>query len=152
MTHGRPVMIHSSSHGGTILPSAIDDELLGLDLNSYPAQPEDKPSTMAFYLEIIKLSDVLSQILTGMYLNDGSRLIPMIGADSRGHAMAPGGAGPLTLLHLDKDLHRLREGLPPFLRPTNGDDSGGSPRDSLLPHDPVRKAVLDMQSLAILSQ
>jgi hypothetical protein len=115
MTFGRPSMI--SLRTQVTLPLAIDDEYLSND-NTPCEQPKGTFSQTGFFIQTLKLYDILGEILAIFYDSSGA---------SRG---AGGGAKPKpeeyyqSVLRLDKMLLDFQRQLPPNLRLEWLDDNG----------------------------
>lgn len=115
MTFGRPLMILHPSH--VKYPQLIDDEYL-LD-EGEGSQPASHESRLGFFVETIKLFDILDDILSTVYLKDSE-------VDSQ-----PGQQNiSFAIMRLNSDLDTFFADLPPHLRPAHGQDWPGISRDS----------------------
>lgn len=63
MTHGQPLVLPSGDESLS-LPDLISDELLSNQVGKPNRQPEDVPTVIEYYIQSIKLYDILRQILT----------------------------------------------------------------------------------------
>lgn len=123
MTFGRPSMI--PVHTKVALPMAIDDEYLTDDINCQ--QPQDRFCRMSFFINTLKLYDILGNILTVFYggSNEARTSIPF---SDRARAEEDYQA----VLRLDRALLDFQMELPPFLQ-FRYLDAQGEP----LPRDPI---------------
>ena len=107
MTFGRPTMLSRSSVNP---PQLIDDEYL---LSSGQGrQPQDQESHLAFFTHSISLFDILSEVLSTIYLRDG------------GHDLLPTQPIPQStdknlhdVMRLSSELDRFFANIPSHLRP-----------------------------------
>lgn len=68
MTYGRPLMIHPSMLQNQLaLPSPIDDHYLTEYPSPSGAQPRGITSVIDCYIQAVKLSDILGQVLATFY-------------------------------------------------------------------------------------
>jgi hypothetical protein len=103
MTFGRPTMLGPST---VRLPAAIDDEYLRLSAEGH--QPSESLSQLCFFLQSIKLFEILSDILSTIYAPDPLHL----GLSDAG-AMANHIQG---VVRLSTDLDRFIAGVPEHLQ------------------------------------
>ncbi|KAE8332314.1 fungal-specific transcription factor domain-containing protein [Aspergillus sergii] len=124
MTFGRPLMIHPGISQRCVLPSAIDDGLLGQDPGTLTAQPADIPSLTEFYVQCIQLQNLLGEILDTLYYGStdkGSGKLDVnfnfIEASTAHNKLNDGGLQ--VLLRLDKSLSSWCQKLPAHLKAKN---------------------------------
>ena len=85
------------------LPLAVDDELLSNDLCE---QPENQFSRISFFIQTLKLYDILGEILSIFYDSSGIRCAEKSKPEDYYQ----------SLLRLDRILLDFETGLPPVLR------------------------------------
>ncbi|KXJ88644.1 FAD dependent oxidoreductase-domain-containing protein [Microdochium bolleyi] len=109
MTFGRPPMLEVKS--AAPLPQMIDDEYLTMAANSEEGvQPPATPVRCAFYLAIIKLSHITTEILRCFYFTEShnpSVEVSRAGSSSEYFA---------SLFKLDSALDSWNEEVPPFIQ------------------------------------
>jgi hypothetical protein len=124
MTYGRPSMI--SGPQKLSVPQAIDDEYLNVDPTGPDnVQPDNLPSRMAFFTNMISLSDITSQVRQCVLSSEVS-VSRNQGSDSfrffydLTHESSKDGSSYTTqytaIIELDADLGRWYNTLPPYLR------------------------------------
>lgn len=110
MSLGRPLMISNPARTTTTgLPEAIDDNLLSNEIGVWNKQPEGIPSPMEGYIYLIKLYDILGQVLE----QEGSEYATPIDRNpfTRGVVI-----DMQTLLGLDSTLTEWQNSLPGYLQ------------------------------------
>ncbi|KAI9497290.1 fungal-specific transcription factor domain-containing protein [Zychaea mexicana] len=132
MAYGRPFMIPVTQN--LILPQAIDDELLTSNSDPPAAQPENKPSQMAFFVHTLQLYEIMGDILTTLYSTGTRRLendtylfkyiFEMILDEQQRTSNLS------SIIRLEMALNAWEKALPWFLRlGTYTQDSANSPRN-----------------------
>jgi hypothetical protein len=102
------------------LPVAIDDEYLNDD-STFLKQPEGIPSRNAFFIEAVKLYDIMAEILSIFYDSLGSGRPSIDKPNSEEYWQ--------SVMRLDKVLLDFQKQLPPHLRFDWADvDENGQPR------------------------
>jgi hypothetical protein len=105
MTFGRPSMI--SLHSQVTLPLEVDDEHIQAE-STICEQPEGRPSRVSFFIQTLKLYDILGEILAYFYDSSGSKC--SLSANEKADDYYQ------SLLRLDRRLLDFQRELPPFLR------------------------------------
>ncbi|CAI6088219.1 unnamed protein product [Clonostachys chloroleuca] len=142
LTYGRPPMIHGSIlHGTIVLPSAIDDELLGRVPGAPGCQPSDTPSLVECYVHALKLQDILGQVLTSFYYqgsDNETASSPGLGQRTNNEPTKSqsnwiSDAGLQKLLDVDRQLDIWNKDLPAHLQVHHYSEENlfpGSPRST----------------------
>lgn len=97
MTFGRPLMVTGGQTRD--LPNCINDEYI-TDENIGDTLLTDKPSILGFFLETVKLYDILAEILKSFYSNDGPCHEEVI----------------VSIFKLEEKLHNFQENIPTYIR------------------------------------
>ncbi|CCX33498.1 Similar to Uncharacterized transcriptional regulatory protein C3C7.04; acc. no. O14130 [Pyronema omphalodes CBS 100304] len=105
MTFGRPSMI--SLHSQVTLPLEVDDEHIQAE-STICEQPEGRPSRISFFIQTLKLYDILGEILAYFYDSSGSKCSLSTNEKADDYYQ--------SLLRLDRRLLDFQRELPPFLR------------------------------------
>jgi hypothetical protein len=107
MTHGRPAMV--AGFCDIPSPSIIDDEYLRGDGEG--TQPTDIPSRMHLFVHSLRLADIMEEILTVFYQNQGGML------HSESNQLDFGSHEGLSqVLRIESELNEWMKTLPDFLR------------------------------------
>jgi Fungal specific transcription factor domain/Fungal Zn(2)-Cys(6) binuclear cluster domain len=76
MTLGRPMVISQADARAVPLPAENNDCSLSSRIDSYDSQPEQTISKLSFYIQTLKLADILEQILSQMYSGNSTTCDP----------------------------------------------------------------------------
>lgn len=76
MTLGRALVIPEAEARAVPLPASIDDEYLSAQPGPNNEQPAGIPSTMEFFVQSLKLSTSLEEILSKIYSNEEANVAP----------------------------------------------------------------------------
>lgn len=132
MSFGQPLMIPASGKG-IKLPEAIDDERLSDEVGKLNAQPKDIPSLLEYYIQTIRLYDILGQVLSREELN-----VRMV-------SEAP--PNMQAILSLDTQIMEWRDRLPTYLKYDSLSECN-SPRIVTLDEAAISQEVLDFPALS----
>ena len=101
LSFGQPSMIAASSKSIN-LPSPIDDEYLSDEIGKSKAQPQSTPSLLEYYIQTIKLYQLLKQVVdtTDISIQNSGELMSRIQA----------------MLRLHKLIMEWRDRLPAYLK------------------------------------
>ena len=114
MLFGRPLMLPGTCSDGVVLPCSIDDCQLSDRPGAPTTQPEGRPSYMEAYVRLIKLYDILEEVLMHQQ-SHYTKTTPLISQpDTSAQPLTP----PVipSLLNLDSRIIKWREALPSFLQ------------------------------------
>ncbi|KAJ5114253.1 hypothetical protein NUU61_000012 [Penicillium alfredii] len=121
MTFGRPAMITKSSSGAVPLPAAIDEEYIPVESSAEAAQPENRPSMMAFYAKSLELYEIMNDVLLSLY----KPMSEETAEDAHDFYFSSATSeGERTIFDLDRSLTRWTRSLPSYLRGTSSVSSG----------------------------
>lgn len=120
LTFGRPLMIEGRTASMVPMPLNLDDNHLPLDLVTDTAQNNDTPMMISFYIEALKLYEILHEILVKLYHStEETRDYDSLSSCSLDTEKLA------VLLRLDHDLNNWLGNLPTHLN-TNQSQSSSS--------------------------
>jgi hypothetical protein len=124
MTFGRPAMIAKSLADAVPLPAMIDDDCIPSDSVCPSLQPENTPSTMAFFVKSLNFYDIVNDILAALYNigeDEGQK-------DPFGHFSYAAESSNIDMVfQLDRALMNWGRTLPPHLRVSSSYESFANP-------------------------
>ena len=111
MTFGRPAMISKSLADAVPLPETNDEN--SPDNTDQGLQPNNQPSRMAFFVESLRLYDIMNDVLLELYTRENNIKGRQ---DTASHRSDYDSVDLATILKLDRALMLWGQSLPPHLR------------------------------------
>lgn len=125
LTLGRPLMLYK--HRQPLIPRAIDDENFSVN-QVVPNEPGISLSRVEFYIQAIKLYEIMAEVLSHIHTNTATER-----AELPGHANQIFHSFPI-ILGIDSKISKWEEELPDYLHWRRREDMPGNTR-SMSPFD-----------------